>query len=83
MGLDYEVLASGCCGMAGSFGFENGKYDVSMKIAEQVLLPRVRDAAHDTEILVNGLSCREQIEQATGRATLHIAELVARNLPLN
>jgi Fe-S oxidoreductase len=80
MGLDYELLASGCCGMAGSFGFEAGKYDVSMKIGEQVLLPRIRQAAPKTDILANGFSCREQIEQATGRATLHIAELVARNL---
>jgi FAD/FMN-containing dehydrogenase/Fe-S oxidoreductase len=81
MGLDYEVLASGCCGMAGAFGFEAGKYDVSMKIGEQVLLPRVRAANPETSILANGFSCREQIEQATGRATLHVAELLAQNLP--
>jgi FAD/FMN-containing dehydrogenase/Fe-S oxidoreductase len=79
-GLDYEVLASGCCGMAGAFGFEAAKYEVSMKIGEQVLLPRVRAAAPDTRILANGFSCREQIEQATVRDTLHIAELVACNL---
>ena len=66
--------------MAGAFGFEAAKYDVSMKIGEQVLLPRVRAAAADTSILANGFSCREQIEQATGRPTLHIAELVARQL---
>jgi Fe-S oxidoreductase len=81
MGLNYELLASGCCGMAGSFGFEADKYNVSMKIGEQVLLPRVRDAAAETNIIANGFSCREQIEQATGRKTVHIAELVARNLP--
>jgi Fe-S oxidoreductase len=80
MQVDYELLASGCCGMAGSFGFEADKYDMSMKIGEQVLLPRVRNADADTEVLANGFSCREQIEQATGRTTLHIAELVARNL---
>jgi len=79
-GLDYEVPTSGCCGMAGAFGFEAAKYDLSMKIGEQVLLPRVRAAAADTSILANGFSCREQIEQATGRTTLHIAELVARQL---
>jgi FAD/FMN-containing dehydrogenase/Fe-S oxidoreductase len=83
LGLDYELLASGCCGMAGSFGFEADKYDMSMKIGEQVLLPRVRSAAAETDILANGFSCREQIEQATGRMTLHIAELMARNLPPN
>jgi Fe-S oxidoreductase len=81
MGLDHEVLSAGCCGMAGSFGFESDKYDVSMAIGERVLLPRVRDAAPETSILANGFSCREQIEQASGRATLHIAELLARHLP--
>jgi FAD/FMN-containing dehydrogenase/Fe-S oxidoreductase len=80
MGLDYEVLASGCCGMAGSFGFETDKYDVSMKIGEQVLLPRVRNAPENVAIIANGFSCREQIEQATGRQTMHIAELMARYL---
>jgi FAD/FMN-containing dehydrogenase/Fe-S oxidoreductase len=80
MGLDYELLASGCCGMAGSFGFEAGKYDVSMKIGEQVLLPRVREAPPETDILANGFSCREQIEQTTGHTTRHIAEVLARSL---
>jgi len=65
----------------GSFGFEAGKYEVSMKIAEQLLLPRVRQAAAETHILSNGFSCREQIEQGTGRSTVHIAELLARHLP--
>jgi Fe-S oxidoreductase len=80
LGLDYEVLASGCCGMAGAFGFEAGKYDLSIKIGEQVLLPRVRAAPPDMAILANGFSCREQIEQATGRKTRHIAELVAERV---
>jgi FAD/FMN-containing dehydrogenase/Fe-S oxidoreductase len=80
LGLDYEILASGCCGMAGAFGFETSKYDLSMRIAEQVLLPRVRAAEPGTLILANGFSCREQIEQATNRQTVHIAELVARSL---
>jgi Fe-S oxidoreductase len=83
MGLDHKVLASGCCGMAGSFGFEAGKYDVSMAIAENSLLPSVRAASAETSILANGFSCREQIEQASGRTTLHIAELLARHLPAN
>jgi FAD/FMN-containing dehydrogenase/Fe-S oxidoreductase len=76
-GLDYEVLNAGCCGMAGSFGFEASKYDVSMKIAEQALLPRVRGAAADTLIIADGFSCREQIEQTTGRSTRHLAEVLA------
>jgi Fe-S oxidoreductase len=79
-GLDYELLASGCCGMAGAFGFEANKFDVSMKIGEQVLLPRVRSATPGTIILANGFSCREQIEQATGKTTLHVAELLASRL---
>ena len=77
LGLEHEVLASGCCGMAGAFGFETAKYDVSLKIGEQVLLPRVRAASSATRILANGFSCREQIEQTTGRTTMHVAELVA------
>ena len=76
-GLRYEIMDSGCCGMAGSFGFERGKYAVSMTAAERVLLPRVRAAGPETLVVANGFSCREQIEQATGRATVHIAELLA------
>jgi FAD/FMN-containing dehydrogenase/Fe-S oxidoreductase len=78
--LDYEVLKSGCCGMAGSFGFEADKYAVSMTAGERVLLPRVRAAPTSTAILADGFSCREQIEQATGRPTLHLAELLAAYL---
>jgi FAD/FMN-containing dehydrogenase/Fe-S oxidoreductase len=74
--LDYEVMPSGCCGMAGSFGFESAKYDLSMNAAERVMLPKVRAAASDTLILANGFSCREQIEQATARPTLHLAQVM-------
>ena len=77
LGLEAEMLAAGCCGMAGSFGFETAKYELSQAAAERVLLPRVRQAAPDTLILANGYSCREQIEQGTGRATTHVAELLA------
>jgi len=77
LGLDVEVLDSGCCGMAGSFGFEAGEhYEVSMKCGEQVLLPAVRQAAEDTLIVADGFSCREQIAQATGRQALHLAEVL-------
>jgi Fe-S oxidoreductase len=68
-GLDYEVLPSGCCGMAGAFGFERDKYEVSQRIGERVLLPAVRAAPPKVAILTNGFSCREQIEQGTGRRT--------------
>lgn len=76
LGLDYEVLDSGCCGMAGSFGFEKEKYDVSIGAGERVLLPKVRDASDDTLIIANGFSCREQIAQTTNRRALHIAQVV-------
>lgn len=76
MGLDVEVLDSGCCGMAGSFGFEARHYGVSMACAEQVLLPAVRDAPAGTFLIADGYSCREQIFQATGRETLHPAEVL-------
>jgi Fe-S oxidoreductase len=79
-GLDYEIMKSGCCGMAGSFGFEREKYDVSIAAAERVLLPTVRNAGPGTVILANGFSCREQIEQCTARPTVHVAELVAGRL---
>jgi Fe-S oxidoreductase len=80
LGLDYEVMKSGCCGMAGSFGFETGKYPVSIAAAERVLLPKIASAP-DSIILANGFSCREQIEQSSRRPTLHIAELLAACAP--
>ena len=77
IGLDYEVLDSGCCGMAGSFGFEEEKYDVSVRIGERVLLPAVRRAAASTLVVADGFSCREQIAQLTGRQALHTAEVLS------
>jgi Fe-S oxidoreductase len=79
--LEHEVLKSGCCGMAGSFGFERDKYEVAQAAAERSLLPRIRQSHPATIVLANGFSCREQIEQGTDRTTLHIAELLARSLP--
>jgi len=82
MGLDVEVLDSGCCGMAGSFGFEAGeRYEVSMKIGEHVLLPAVRETPSDTLLVAGGFSCREQIAQATGRRALHLAQVLQMALP--
>ncbi|MFL5815155.1 MAG: FAD-binding and (Fe-S)-binding domain-containing protein [Bdellovibrionia bacterium] len=82
IGLDHEILDSGCCGMAGSFGFEKEKdrYEVSMKVGERVLLPAVRKAPADTLIVSDGFSCRTQIEQATDRKALHMAEVLAMAL---
>jgi FAD/FMN-containing dehydrogenase/Fe-S oxidoreductase len=79
-GLNAEAIASGCCGMAGSFGFEAAKYELSLAAAERVLLPTVRAAPAGVLILANGFSCREQIEQGAGRSTMHTAELLARGL---
>jgi Fe-S oxidoreductase len=73
-----DVLDKGCCGMAGSFGFEAEKYELSMRIGEQGILPSIRNAKPEAAIIANGFSCREQIEQATGRPTIHIAELLER-----
>ncbi len=76
LGLEYEMPDSGCCGMAGSFGFDKEKYEVSMKIGELVLLPAVRETDKETLIVCSGFSCREQVTQATGRKTLHMADLL-------
>ncbi|MGE5212261.1 MAG: FAD-binding and (Fe-S)-binding domain-containing protein [Nitrospirota bacterium] len=76
MGLNYELIESGCCGMAGAFGFEADHYDVSIACGERVLLPAVREAGKDTIILADGFSCREQVRQCTDRVPLHIAELL-------
>ena len=62
--------------MAGSFGFDAGKFDVSMAIGERVLLPAVRRADAATPIVSDGFSCREQIAQATGRQALHLADVL-------
>jgi Fe-S oxidoreductase len=75
-GLDFHVLDSGCCGMAGSFGFAADKYEISVKIGERVLLPAVRSAAADTLIITDGFSCYQQIEGLTGRKALHITEVL-------
>ncbi|HUH06200.1 MAG TPA: FAD-linked oxidase C-terminal domain-containing protein, partial [Egibacteraceae bacterium] len=70
LGAQIEVLDSGCCGMAGSFGYERGKYDVSVAIAERALIPAVRAAQRDTLILADGFSCRSQIADLAGREAL-------------
>jgi Fe-S oxidoreductase len=77
MGLDIEVPDSGCCGMAGSFGYERGqRYSVSRDCGERVILPAVRAASTDTLIIADGFSCREQIDQGTGRRPLHLAQVL-------
>jgi Fe-S oxidoreductase len=76
LGLDFEMLDSGCCGMAGSFGFEKDKYEVSIQCGERVLLPAVRRASPETLIIADGYSCREQIAQTTDRRALHLAQVI-------
>jgi FAD/FMN-containing dehydrogenase/Fe-S oxidoreductase len=76
-GADVEMLDSGCCGMAGPFGFEADKFEVSQKLAERVLLPAVRAAGPEDLLVSNGFSCREQIEQNTSRHAVHLAEVLA------
>jgi len=76
MGVDFQTPAPGCCGMAGSFGFEEDKYDVSMAIGELELLSAVRRAPPDWLVIANGFSCREQIAQGTDRQALHLAEVL-------
>jgi len=80
-GATVETLDSGCCGMAGSFGFETEHYDLSMQVGELVLLPAVRRASSETLIVADGFSCREQIRQATGRRAVHLAEALRAGLP--
>jgi FAD/FMN-containing dehydrogenase/Fe-S oxidoreductase len=76
IGLESEFPDSGCCGMAGPFGFEAQHYDVSIAIGERVLLPKVRQADKRALIVANGFSCREQIAQTTGRQALHPAQVL-------
>jgi len=76
MGLEIAMPDSGCCGMAGAFGFEREHYDVSMRCGERVLLPAVRQASTDELIIADGFSCREQIAQSTQRTALHVAEAI-------
>jgi Fe-S oxidoreductase len=80
-GVDAELAAPGCCGLAGNFGFEHDHYDVSQAVGERALLPAVRSLPETTTILADGFSCRTQISQATSRRPDHLAQLLARAIP--
>ena len=83
LGVKWKLLDTGCCGMAGSFGFNDEHHALSEKIGEDTLFPAVRAAAAanaETIVLTNGFSCREQIEQGTGQHAMHIAQLAQRAL---
>ena len=79
--LDLDVPDTGCCGMAGSFGFEAEKYQVAQACGERVLLPAVRQADAGKLIIADGYSCREQIAQSTGRTAVHVAQVLERAIP--
>jgi Fe-S oxidoreductase len=76
-GADVQLLDSGCCGMAGPFGFEKEKFDLSQKLGERVLLPAVRNNSKAI-IVSDGFSCCEQITQNTNARPKHLAELLAQ-----
>ncbi len=76
MGLDCEMPDTGCCGMAGAFGFEREHYDISIKCGERALLPAVRQSAKDTILIADGFSCREQVRQTTDRVPLHLSQVL-------
>ncbi len=79
-GLQVETVESSCCGMAGSFGYEAAHYDVSMRMAELSLLPKVRSAGADTLVVADGTSCRHQIADGAHRDPVHVAQVLARAL---
>lgn len=76
-GYQVELINAGCCGMAGSFGYEKEHYDISMKIGEEALFPAIRAKDNDWEIAVMGVSCRQQVEDGTGRKARHLVEVLA------
>jgi Fe-S oxidoreductase len=81
MGLDFQILDTGCCGMAGPFGYQAGEhFDVSVKVAEHSLLPKLREAEERTLVIADGFSCREQIEQLGDRKALHLAQVLQQAL---
>ncbi len=77
LGLDFEVMDAGCCGMAGSFGYAQGEhFELSIKAGERVLFPKIRQSPEQTLIIANGFSCQGQILHGTGRQALHLAEVL-------
>ena len=79
-GLEVEESGAGCCGMAGAFGYEKEHYDVSMAIGGQRLFPAVSSSGPESEVVVTGISCRQQIQHGTGRGPRHLAEVLAEAL---
>ncbi len=78
-GANVESIKAGCCGMAGPFGFEAEKFEVSKAIANDGLMPAVESAGPMTIVVADGFSCREQIQQLGHKQALHFAEVLARS----
>jgi Fe-S oxidoreductase len=76
LGVEFQTPEQGCCGMAGSFGFERDHYEISTACGERALLPAVRDASPGTLVIADGFSCQEQILQGTSRRPLHLAQVI-------
>ncbi|MHB1569615.1 MAG: FAD-binding oxidoreductase, partial [Solirubrobacteraceae bacterium] len=77
MGLDIQPVSGGCCGLAGSWGFERGHHEISMQCGEHALLPAVRAADPDTLVIADGFSCKTQIQQSdAGRNALHVGQVM-------
>jgi FAD/FMN-containing dehydrogenase/Fe-S oxidoreductase len=76
MGIEADFLDSGCCGMAGSFGFEREHYDISVKIGERRLLPAAREASEETLVIADGFSCKTQVGELSNRRPLHLAQVL-------
>jgi Fe-S oxidoreductase len=79
-GLAVELIDSSCCGMAGTFGYEESHIDISFKMAERSLLPAVRAASADTVIVADGTSCRHQIDDAAKRDAVHVVRVLEQSL---
>jgi len=79
-GLEVEMISSSCCGMAGAFGYQAETYDVSMKMAEDALLPSIRASDPTTTIVADGTSCRHQIKDGAMRDAVHVARVIERSL---
>jgi Fe-S oxidoreductase len=78
--LAVDVVATSCCGMAGSFGYRPEHFDISLRMAEAALLPAVRNAGADSVIVADGTSCRHQIRDGAQRDALHVARVLAAAL---
>ena len=76
-GVTVREVDSGCCGMAGSFGFESEHYEVSLAMGERVLFKAIRDLPPDALVVAAGASCRQQILHGTGRRAVHLVEALA------